>query len=196
MPDYVQRNPDGTDHAVDQGFLDTIDHALLVHRKIQLLQEQLRNSLAVAASMSGYMGCHLSSPQVLLDAVLALRAQEVPGRGGVSSNAPSMWIVRYSLWKVGTTHVLTRAERLPWPGRNLPCAYVLASEDGSLLYIGKTANLRARMGAHRSKPWATCTVTFCADDDEALRLEGDLIFQHQPPLNKADRSRRRFVRPS
>lgn len=181
---------------IDRGFQATVAHALRLHRKAQLLQAQVKESMEVAGSMAGYLGTNLSDPTILVDAITAVRAQEVPGRGALSGNVPSQWIVRYSKWKVGTKHVLCREDRAPWPGRNLPCAYVLADPEGQVLYIGKTMNLRFRMRSHADKPWATCTVMFCADEVEALRLEGDLIYQHQPPLNTADRKNRRFVRPA
>lgn len=64
----------------------------------------------------------------------------------------------------------------------------------TVLYVGKTAkHPRYRLAAHadRGIPWTEVELIACATEADALSLEGDLIFQHQPPWNRADTRRRR-----
>lgn len=76
----------------------------------------------------------------------------------------------------------------------MACVYLLADAGGHVFYIGKTINMRARIKGHSTKPWVTATVMICRDETEALELEGDLIYHHQPALNVSDRQNRRFAR--
>jgi hypothetical protein len=71
--------------------------------------------------------------------------------------------------------------------------YVLFGSDGQVIYVGVTKDPVARFEAHRSKPWSAAEFYGCVDRVEALRLEGDLIFQHKPPANLDGKQKRRFV---
>ena len=77
-----------TQSPTDEGFQSTIDHAMRLHAKWVVLDRQIRESLEVAGSIAGKLGVNLSDPQLLVDTVVALRAQDVPGRGRRDGRRP------------------------------------------------------------------------------------------------------------
>lgn len=180
----------------DTAFEETVAHAIRLHRKMQMLEAQLRSTLEVAASLAGYLGGKLTDPLAWVDAVAALRSHEVPGRGVVTGSVPAHCTAHWpARWVVGSTNVFVRpvTAATPWPGRGIACVYLLADADNHIFYIGKSINMRARIKGHATKPWAAATVMICQDEAEALELEGDLIYHHQPNLNVADRQSRRYA---
>lgn len=90
---------------------------------------------------------------------------------------------------------ITAEQRTPKGGA--PCVYLLFGPYGECLYIGKSRHVRERLKTHRHEgriPASSWEIIKCRSDADALSLEGDLIFQHQPFFNRKDRSRRRHVR--
>ena len=91
------------------------------------------------------------------------------------------------------TALTDAADRAP----ALPGVYFFAGADETLLYVGKAANLRRRLGDHaRSQPralglresarlGAVCTIRWeiCADEEAAQLREADLIVLLHPPFN-------------
>lgn len=74
--------------------------------------------------------------------------------------------------------------------------YFAHAEDGTLLYIGRTCELRSRLAAHRRNEewWAPLvtrikTISVKGDEREAHRLEQNAIRKHRPPFNKAGNPR-------
>lgn len=84
------------------------------------------------------------------------------------------------------------------PRRGLPTVYLLL-RDQEVVYVGKSMNVKGRLrthwreGAKNIDAWQTIG---CSSEAEALQLEGDLIFQHQPMYNVQGRGRRAWVRAS
>jgi hypothetical protein len=102
---------------------------------------------------------------------------------------------------VGVDELLTRLDAIhltlpEWP--HGPVVYVLRDSDGDVIYVGKTINLPARIGAHRRLATATTAVTAdiirCQDEEEMHRVEGWLIARFRPPLNDAGNPERRAER--
>jgi len=78
------------------------------------------------------------------------------------------------------------------PARGTPCVYLLFDRD-RCLYVGQSVNVRARLKTHwRAKvvPASSWNIIPCSTLLEALRLEADLIFQHQPEYNYVGRGSR------
>jgi hypothetical protein len=85
----------------------------------------------------------------------------------------------------------------PTPARGVPCVYLLLDTDSACLYIGTSLYVRRRLKVHWQGgriPATSWQVIVAGSPAEALQLEGDLIFQHQPPYNEQGRSARRRTR--
>ena len=86
---------------------------------------------------------------------------------------------------------------VPWlPRKTVPCVYLLMSAEGECLYIGQSCDVKSRLRSHwRAKrmPLAQYEVIICESPEAAWALEGDLIFQHKPPYNKAGVKKRRVA---
>ena len=169
--------PDDTAATTD-AVVETIEHALRVYRKIETLKDSLTDSLNVAASLAGEMGAAMDYA-TFYRLAQELRDQEVPGRGvftgGKQLPPPPGTVLRRH----------RDDNEPPWPAM-CPCVYLLMRE-GKVIYVGKSKHLPQRITAHRGKPWEWCEVIVCESEQAALELEGDLIFQHQPDLNRAGR---------
>lgn len=67
------------------------------------------------------------------------------------------------------------------------CVYSLFDSSDALLYVGQTANVWKRVGAHSTKPWgdriASVRVIRCESRQAALELEARLIGELDPPKN-------------
>ena len=80
---------------------------------------------------------------------------------------------------------------------NKNCAvYVFSDTDDRVLYVGKTLNPLERFGRHcKDKDWfaeiAYWEIEYCADENDALNREAELIKELQPIYNKAKNSRNR-----
>jgi hypothetical protein len=80
-----------------------------------------------------------------------------------------------------------------------PGVYFFHGNDGRLLYIGQSSNLRARLGSYRhvgegKHPRRTLRLVAridriewreCSSADEAIETERVLLLQHRPPFNRA-----------
>lgn len=80
-----------------------------------------------------------------------------------------------------------------------PGVYFFHAEDGRLLYIGQSANLRARLGSYRhvtpeKNPKRTLRLVakvwriewrLCATAADAVEHERLLLLEHRPPFNRA-----------
>ena len=77
--------------------------------------------------------------------------------------------------------------------------YRLLDSSGTVLYIGMTNRLHARLGQHLdmqySEPIAFCDVTSCSTAAEARELEADLIYAHPTPHNIMGRRRQHHTEP-
>lgn len=166
-------------------FVDTVRHALALSSRANLLREQARQSLEVAASLAGDRGQHVDA-RTLRDVASELRTLNVYGRGAITSIADS-YHIRTMAGQTGTRDRSGAGDR--WPAR-ADVVYWLEDESGSVIYIGKSKHLSSRVRGHGEKDWAVVHWRICEDRDEASRLEADLIFQHQPPLNREGRSYR------
>jgi hypothetical protein len=163
---------------VTKSVIETIDHVMRLHEKIKTLTGQLESSLEVASSLAGPDGSHIDYG-VFYDLANLLREAEVPGRGVFTGN-------RQMDPPPGTVLRRGRHERTPaWPSRS-PCVYVLLNGT-EVIYVGKSKSIGSRIAAHSAKPWTVAEVIICESEEDATSLEGDLIFQHQPPLNRAGR---------
>lgn len=88
----------------------------------------------------------------------------------------------------------------PYPRRGEGVVYLLHRErpweSSAVVYVGYSTNVRQRIKRHRKTKRGLFTgVSFirCASPEIAYELEGDLIYQHKPELNKQGRSRRRHI---
>lgn len=82
------------------------------------------------------------------------------------------------------------------PPNGKPCVYLLLDEQRRCLYVGFSVKVRDRLKSHVKEgriPARRFNVIPQASREDAWRLEGDLIFQHQPPFNRAGRSARRVA---
>ena len=165
--------------ATTDAVIETIEHVLRLHRKVETLQASLGDSLKVAASLAGEMGAAMDYA-TFYRLAMELRDNDVPGRGVFTGG-------RQLPPPPGTVIRRNRNENdPPWPGY-CPCVYILINASGEVIYVGKTTHLPSRITAHRAKPWEWCEAVVCESEQAALDLEGDLIFQHQPDLNRAGR---------
>lgn len=73
----------------------------------------------------------------------------------------------------------------PWSGESVAGVYALMDGD-SILYIGQSANISARVAGHRSKGRLFSSVSFIRIPGRAnrLRVESELIRKHKPPQNQ------------
>lgn len=162
----------------------SIHHAIRCYTKGRALLDQAKNSMEVAAGLADTL-----TFDEWLELVHELRAADVSPRAAFT-RAKEEFGPRPD--EIGRTYSKLRTETLPrWPATWTPCVYVLFNHDDELLYIGKSIDLQRRMAKHYDKPWARIEFTICPTEADALALEGDLIYQHQPPLNTADRHQRR-----
>lgn len=71
--------------------------------------------------------------------------------------------------------------------RQLHTVYLLRDKDGTVIYVGVTAGLEARLRQHRYKPWwpevARVDTEFIAGKPRAALRELDLIHEHEPRYN-------------
>lgn len=80
------------------------------------------------------------------------------------------------------------------PPKGTPCVYLLFDSAGACIYVGQSVNVRSRLKTHKREgriPVQSWETICCVSIEEADKLEGDLIFQHQPNYNKVGRSSRR-----
>lgn len=167
---------------ITRAVVDTVKHALKIHEKICSLQESLRDTLATAGHLAGSSGRNMHYG-TFYELAATLKDDDVPGRGVFTGG-------RQLAPPPGTVIKRQRgATNPPWPG-TVPCVYLLL-RDTEVIYVGKTGHIATRMQGHKSKPYTAVHVLVCASAEDAALLEGDLIFQHQPELNRAGRWERR-----
>jgi hypothetical protein len=162
----------------------TIDHACLIQERINRLLSKQADAVAAAAAQAERVPRH-----VAMMAWQSLADAAVRGRGAVHAVAR-----RPPRLGPGEQLRILRGEPKPvvaHPGVVL--VYVLFGSDGQVLYVGVTKDPLTRFDAHRSKAWTDAEFYGCTDRAAALRLEGDLIFQHKPPENLEGKRKRRFV---
>lgn len=95
-------------------------------------------------------------------------------------------------WQLTGTLPLRRDPGLPLNGT--ATVYLLLDDDNSCLYVGTSSQVNNRLRAHMKEgriPATRYEVIVCETGPDAYRLEGDLIFQHKPPYNRAGVARRR-----
>jgi len=204
--------PEQSGRVVEDGVWATMQHGTRLARKRDMLAEQVATSVEVVVSMLGRTGRPTNDEAMHL--VAWAQATGVPGasksvvdalyRLGHNRGAVYTWVRRgfadpdHDGKFVGGFPVAHAV----LPPEGTPCVYVLLDAGGSAAYIGYSSDVRSRLRSHWTSrhrtgkeaiaSWAVHPMTSV---DEALDLEGDLIFQHQPYLNRADRqSRRRPVR--
>lgn len=175
-----------TSTEIDTGFLDTIDHAVLLQGKIRVLEARLQETMEVVVGLT---------PRVDRDTLFAghaiLKESKVAGRKPVWDEVLRRWDAPKP---AGWSGRRTRGEPERWP--NAPSwVYVLLDAYGTVLYVGKSNQPKTRMSSHtrRGVPWEYIELVACADERDALRLEGDLIHHHAPPWNTQDVRSRRFI---
>jgi len=165
-------------------FAATIAHALRLHEKAEMLRTQSREAMVVA---TGFVGRGQVDHDVIRAAAAALHAATVPGRGLIT-------IAARGIQTPPGQHVVRKRSDLDrWP-KAPAWVYALKDQQGSVIYIGATEHVSSRVKHHKEKPWTHVVLIACASRREAMTLEGDLIFHHQPPLNRADTQRRRYVK--
>ena len=165
-------------------FRATLAHALRLHDKIQTLSDSLAETLQVLESLG-----HDIPRAEVIEAAEALTDAAVPGRGGIRTLAR-----RPEPAQPGELIRRQRGEQTLWPDFSLvPAVVYLLLLGREVQYVGYSTNVRDRMAGHAKKQWDNIEIITCASTAEAYQLEGDLIFQHQPPLNRADLNRRRSL---
>lgn len=216
------------------GARETVLHAVRAQRKANLLIEQARASIEVAAGLQH----HLSEEEYDQLVALVRETNISPRRAfttardkernqrrkkqlytpypiGSTIDVVATWIRPHEVHERCTQEGCQVAGCEWWPGmgyhahltgrmsyerhfaspplwpRGEHVVYLLFDETGLCIYIGVSSHLKSRIQGHNAKPWTRCHVIICATRREAEHLEGDLIYQHQPPLNVADRRRRR-----
>lgn len=83
---------------------------------------------------------------------------------------------------------------LPAKNLNQHTVYLLLTDEGYCLYVGTSCQVTNRIRGHIREgriPATRYEVILCEDKASALSLEGDLIFQHKPPYNRAGVKTRR-----
>lgn len=174
------------------GCLATLEHARSLAVKAKEFDAQARKlrglatkAFVVAAELSDAL-----SYDELEAAHRGLKVDGVPCRRPISDALQRRFVVR-------TTAVGSVVRRPRWPGGEpWPkgfVVYCLVDKRNEVIYVGKTRNMAGRITAHVKKPWVNADIIICADEQQALRLEGDLIYQHRPMFNVADTRKRRFV---
>lgn len=162
--------------------VDTVHHAIALGKKAQLLQQQAQHALEVAASLAGERSQHMD-PLVLGALATELRSAKITGRGVFTKIADAL---PAEMTMAGQIGMKVRGNRSRWPGR-AELVYWLEDADGAVLYVGKSGHLAGRIQGHKDKPWVTVHWRICVDRSESSTLEADLIYQHQPPLNREGR---------
>lgn len=104
--------------------------------------------------------------------------------------APDEWCARWGLLPLGHQAVLPKG---------VACVYLLLGSDrnATCLYVGQTVNLRLRLKDHWRQgriPATRWEAIPCSSPEEAVRLEADLIYQHQPAYNTSGRRSRGGLR--
>jgi hypothetical protein len=161
----------------------TIDHACLIQERIDRLLSKQADAVAAAAAQAERVPRH-----VAMMAWQSLSDAGVQGRGAVHAVAK-----RPPRLGAGEQLRILRGERKPVPIPGVVLVYVLFGSAGQVLYVGMTKDPLTRFSSHTSKQWTVAEFYGCADREAALRLEGDLIFQHKPPENLVGKRKRRFV---
>lgn len=167
------------------GFIETVMHAVRLQHKANQLQAQATEALQVAIDLMAAVDADM------LDAALGhLRQAGVAGRRPMTDELRR----RRARQQVAPGTKIRRSELddTPWP-KAPAWVYVLLATDHQVLYIGKTISPRTRLATHSARgiPWTEVELIACATEAAALALEGDLIYQHQPPWNRADIQHRR-----
>lgn len=169
----------------DERLRSTVDEILRLHRKIRQLEARRAQALDAAAFQA-----LTASRAAVADATSALTSESVPGRAAVTRQA-----YRAQILQPGEIVRIERGQMRPKLSPGAAAVYILFADDGAVLYVGKSVDPAGRIAAsHLGKRWAWVEIACVESEAAALDLEGDLIFQYQPPLNVADRKRRR--RPS
>lgn len=170
----------------DQGYLDSVAHALLIQSKIDVLRARQAETMEVVASLAPR-----ATAAVILDGYERLKAADVPGRGLLRADVDRS---KVRPAEPGATFRRARGSMDRWPVAPA-WVYVLLDHEGTVLYVGKAKAPKNRMRDHNQRiPWEQAELIACASEADALTLEGDLIYQHQPPWNVQDVRRRRYVR--
>lgn len=171
------------DPDVTRSFVATIEEGVRLHAKAVLLDERARACIAVATATAARGGV---DPAEIRRAARSLKPTTIKGRGPIGVMAREAQQVQGDIW----VRVRGSNARLP---KAPAFVYLLRDDTGKVIYIGYSENIGTRLGDHKGKPWVTADLIGCDNVRAARALEGDLIFQHKPPLNKADTRRRRFV---
>lgn len=124
------------------------------------------------------------------------REIEVPSSSRRMADALGFSITELARWKIEPpssdfTGVFPIGLQLSFQ-RGAFCVYLLLKE-ATVVYIGSSADIRHRLKSHWSKRKSeidSWQIIECVDRISMLRLEADLIFQHQPTLNVNLRAKR------
>lgn len=174
------RSAESVDTEAVEGFTSTVNHTLTLCRKIALLQEQAAEAMGVIRGLAPRV-----DDATLEDGYAALKAADAPNRRDLYQEIRRRRRTRPT-HQPGEVVRRERGSFDKWP--IAPAwVYVLLDSDRNVLYIGKTISPKQRLRTHSySVPWQHADLIACASEREALALESDLIYHHQPPLNRRD----------
>lgn len=174
-----------TDTEAVDGFNATLQHALALWEKAEMLREQAKQAADVARSLVPRV-----DDATLEAGYRALKAADLPGRRGMYEEINRRRRTR-STHQPGDIIRRERGSFERWPVADA-WVYILLTEDADVLYVGKTVRPKGRLSAHaRRIPWRYVDLIACKDEAAALALEGDLIYQHRPRWNRQGTQARR-----
>lgn len=170
----------------ESGYLDTIDHAIRLERKLQILLAARREAMEVIVSLSTKV-----DRDTLIEGYELLKEADVPGRKPVLDEVKRN---RLAPRPPGWSCRRRRGSGEQWP-KAPSWVYVLLDDATEVLYVGKSNEPKTRVSAHNARgiPWTQVELIACASPEDALRLEGDLIHQYAPPWNARSVRARRFI---
>ena len=187
----------GEDSSPAEAFESTLLHlGLLVDKRDRLASKASEVAEALLAQLAR---ADLSMHEKV-DVWLQVRDYDVPGLAARACRAmgtSSAQVAHFARFPAG----LHKPGEFPigyadLPNKGPPCVYLLLDDDLRCLYVGQSQQVKARLKSHwrgDAIPTTRYEVVVCADHADALQLEADLIFQHQPPYNRAGIKSRGYV---
>lgn len=180
-------------------YLDSLNHGMLIKRKIDSLQIALADTLAQLFTSADR---EYRAGRITIDDLAQVYGQARAFGTGFSKiwneNVSELAVVMQARLKTirgtqpppcGYWSGPYPYDAGPRPSDGVPVVYVLYDASNGPIYLGSTGHFGARMGKHKlDKPIAWWLAYPCDSREAAYLLEGGLLAARKPPMNvKASR---------